>query len=156
MDYVTRLVGTRMRSLKYLLHGTWLRPPALAVPQQEIDVAALGTYTPLKAARRTFPVALAGAWRAPDGDVAIALASISDEKLALKLPVDAQAYGVPDRCPVYRIDERGRHRIGRVDRSNSLLCVELPARGLCVLEFCVPDPGNHKRGGLASAAPRGT
>ena len=156
MDYVTRLVHTRMRSLKYLLHGTWLRPPVLDVPRQEIDVATVGTYTPLKSSRRTYPVALAGAWRAPDGDVAIALASISDERLSLKLPVDMQAYGLPDRCPVYRIDERGRHRMGRVDRDNSLLRVELPARGLCVLEFCVPDSANRKRGGLPSALPRGT
>jgi hypothetical protein len=133
-----------MRVLKYLLHGTWLRPPALDVPRQEIDVAALGTYTPLKSSRRTFPVALAGAWRAPDGGVAIALASISNEKLSLKVPVNAQAYGLPDRCPVYRIDERGRHPMGQLDRSHSLLRVELPARGLCVLEFCPPDTGNRK------------
>ena len=144
MDYVTRLVRTRMRSLKYLLYGTWLRPPALDVPQQEIDVATVGTYTPLKASQRTVPVALAGAWRAPDGDVALALASISDEKLSLKLPVDVQVYGLRDRCPVYRIDERGRHRMGRVDRDNPFLRVELPARGLCVLELCVSDSGNRK------------
>ena len=156
IDYVTRLVGIRMRSLKYLLHGTWLRPPALDVPRQEIDVVTVGVYTPLKTSKRTFPVALAGAWRAPDGDVAIALASISDEKLSLKLPVDMQAYGLPDGCRVYRIDERGRHRIGYVDRHNSLLRVELPARGLCVLEFCVPDSGTRKRGGLASGLPRGS
>jgi len=34
IDFVTRLVRTRMRALKYLLHGTWLRPPPLDVPQQ--------------------------------------------------------------------------------------------------------------------------
>lgn len=135
LDYVARLVRVRMQALKYLLHGTWLRPPTLDVPQQEIDVVTIGTYTPLKSSKRTFPLALAGAWRAADGDVAIALASISNEQLSVKLPIDAQAYGLRDGSRIVRIDERGRHRIGNFDRSNSVLPLELPPRGLCVLEF---------------------
>ena len=139
LDYVTRLVRVRMQSLKYLLHGVWLRPPALDVPQQEIDVVAVGIYTPLKVAKRTFPVAIAGAWRAADGNVAIALASISDERLSVKLPIDAKAYGLPNGCEVYRIDERGRHKIGRFDRNDPVLRVELPPRSLRVLEFSGVD-----------------
>lgn len=135
LDYVARLVRVRMQSLKYLLHGVWLRPPALDVPQQEIDVLAIGTYTPLKASKRSFPAAIAGAWRAADGSVAIALASISNDKLALKLPIDAQAYGLRDGSQIVRIDERGRRKVGRFDRNDPVLQVELPPRGLCVLEF---------------------
>ena len=136
MDFVTRMVRTRMKSLKYLLHGTWLRPPPLHVPQEEIDVCKVGTYAPLKESKRTYPVALAGAWRAPDGNVGIALASISNEKLSLRLPIDANAYGLQDGCAVYRIDERGRHRIGKFVSKEPVLPIELPARGICVLEFC--------------------
>jgi hypothetical protein len=136
MDYVTRMVRTRMRSLKYLLHGTWLRPPPLDVPVREIDVAELGTYTLLKESKRTYPVALAGAWRAPDGDVGIALASISDEKLALKLPVDVRGYRLPERCVVYRIDDRGRQLVGRFASQDPVLKLDLPPRGLCVMELC--------------------
>jgi len=136
IDFVTRLVRTRMRSLKYLLHGTWLRPPPLDVPQQEIDVAKIGTYTPLQASKRTYPVALAGAWRAPDGDVGIALASICDEKLNLRLPINANAYGLQDGCAVYRTDETGRHRIGALDCKDPVLRIELPPRAVWMLEFC--------------------
>ncbi len=136
IDFVTRLVRTRMRSLKYLLHGTWLRPPALDVPQQEIDVAQIGVYTPLRASKRTYPVALAGAWRAADGDVAIVLASIHDQKLGLRLPIDAQAYGLPARCAVYRIDDTGRQRLGLFDTRDPVWQLDLPPRGLCLLEFC--------------------
>ncbi len=135
MDFVTRMARTRMRSLKYLLHGTWLRPPTLDVPQQEIDIAKIGTYTPLKESKRTCPVALAGAWRAPDGDVGIALASISDEKLSLRLPINATAYGLKDGCSIYRTDESGRHRLGRFDVRDSVVRLELPPRGICVIEF---------------------
>jgi len=136
IDFVTRLVQTRMRSLKYLLHGTWLRPPALNVPQQEIDVAQIGVYTPLKASKRTCPVALAGAWRAPDGDVGLALASIHDEKLSLRLPIDSKAYGLKDGCAVYRADDTGRHRAGRFDPRHPVVQVDLPPRAVCVLELC--------------------
>ncbi len=136
IDYVTRLVRTRMRSLKYLLYGTWLRPPALDVPQQEIDVAQIGVYTPLRASKRTYPVALAGAWRAADGNVAIALASIHDEPLRLQLPIDVQTYGLPARCAVYRIDESGRQRLGQFDTRDPVWQLDLPPRGLCLLEFC--------------------
>ena len=141
MDYVTRLVRTRQRALKYLLHGTWLRPPPLDVPQQEIDVAQMGVYTPLRASKRTCPVALAGAWRAPDGDVAVALASISDEPLPLKLAMDAQGYGLPEACGVYRLDHSGRAYVGRWTRRDPAWPHQLPARGLCVLEFSSAGAG---------------
>jgi hypothetical protein len=136
IDFVTRLVRTRMRSLKYLLHGTWLSPPMLDVPQQEIDVAQVGVYTPLKASKRTYPLALAGAWRAVDGDVGVALAGISDHELPLRFRVDVAEYGLPDRCGVYRIDESGQHFVRRFDRLDPVLRLELPARALLVLEFC--------------------
>jgi hypothetical protein len=136
LDFVTRMVRTRMRTLKYLLHGTWLRPPPLDVPQQEIDVAKVGTYTSLKESKRTYPVALAGAWRAPDGDVGIALASISDEKLGLCLPIDAKAYALKDGCALYRTDESGRHRMGRFEAQEPVVRLDLPPRGICVIELC--------------------
>ena len=136
IDFVTRMVRTRMRTLKYLLHGTWLRPPALDVPGRELDVAQVGTYTPLKASKRTYPVALAGAWRAADGDVGIALASISDGKLSLRLPIDAKAYGLKDGCLIYRTDETGRHRLGRFEAREPVVRLDLPSRGVGVLEFC--------------------
>lgn len=135
IDYVTRLVHTRQRALKYLAHGTWLRPPQLDVPQQEIDVCTVGVYTPLKQSRRTYPVAIAGAWRAPSGSVAIALASISNEQIALHLPIDTVDYNLPDQCPVYRIDAKGRHRFGQITKQNRSITLDLAPRDLCVLEF---------------------
>lgn len=139
MDFVTRLARTRLGARKYLLHGVWLRPPALDAPRMEIDVAAVGIYTPLKASRRSCPAALAGAWRAPDGDVGIALANISDDALALKLAIDSKAYRLPARCPVYRIDASGRRRLGVYERRKPELKLESPARDVCVLEFCAAE-----------------
>jgi hypothetical protein len=136
IDYLTQLVHTRMRAVKYLLHGTWLRPPALNVPEREIDTLKIGIYTPLRPARKPYPVALAGAWRAADGDVAVSLASISPEKLALRLPINARLYALTQPCAVYRIDARGRQRVGRFDPARPVVTLDLAPRGCCVLEFC--------------------
>jgi hypothetical protein len=136
IDYATRLARTRVQSLKYVVDGTWLRPPAMDVPQRELDIAKIGTYTKLSTSKKRVPVALAGAWRAPDGNVGIALASIHDENLRLRLPIDVAAYGLSDRCDVYRIDDVGRHREGQFDPRHPVLPIDLPPHAGCVLELC--------------------
>ncbi|MCX7886487.1 MAG: hypothetical protein N3B01_04400 [Verrucomicrobiae bacterium] len=136
MDFVTRIVRTRMQSLKYLLHGTWLRPSSLDVPQKEIDVGTLSTFAPLKESMPTDPVALAGAWRAPDGDGVIALANISQKNLNLRLPIPAKACRLKDDCAMYRTDASERRRIGKVSRNESVVQTALFARLVYVLEFC--------------------
>jgi hypothetical protein len=136
MDYLTRLVRVRHRALKYLLHGVWLRPPAFESPRRGIHVASVGTYTPLTESKREYSTVLAGAWRAPDGDVGVALASIHDDALALRLPIDFSAYGLGERCSVWRIDAAGRHRLGSLDRSRAFLEIDLPPKAIWVLEFC--------------------
>jgi len=136
IDFVTRLARTRVRGLEYLLHGTWLRPPVLDAPLQEIEVCEIGVYKPLRSAKRTCPVALSGAWRARDGDVAIALASIHDRNLGLRLPIDAQGWGLKDGSAVYRVDDCGRERLGVLDVRQPAWEFELPPRGVCLPEFC--------------------
>ena len=69
----------------------------------------------------------------------IALASTHDQPLRLRLPLDAQAYGLPDRSAIYRIDEAGRHWVGVFDRREFEFPLELPPRGLCVVEFCLNE-----------------
>ena len=136
IDYLKRLVHTRMLALKFLLHGTWLRPPVLDVPDREIDIAILGPYdTKLTPQKRRCPVAIAGAWRAPDGNVAVALASIHEETLSLQLPIDLQAYGLGQRCSVDYIDSSGRRRLGTIEQADPRLPIKLRPQAICVLEF---------------------
>jgi hypothetical protein len=139
IDCVVRLARTRVHALKYLLHGTWLRPPALDVPQRELDIAKIGTYIKLAASKKRVPVALAGAWRAADGDVAVAVANIDDRKLRLRLPIDVSAYGLLDRCALYRIDDTGRHRVGVFDPHTPNVPIDLAPRAACLLEFSGHD-----------------
>jgi hypothetical protein len=80
-------------------------------------------------------LALAGAWRAADGDVAVALTNIADEPLALSFALDAQYCGLPKEPQAYRIDESGRHPIELPDAADVRLNVPLPAREAWIIEF---------------------
>jgi hypothetical protein len=53
------------------------------------------------------------AWRAPDGDVALALVNISDEGVSLNLSPDWQAWGLTGREARWQLDEDARrHPLG--------------------------------------------
>jgi len=100
--------------------------------------------------RKHLPAVVAGAWRAPDGDRAIALASIADHpvKFALSLQSEYSVWRI-DHSGVkrdfyragtskfWRIDESGRKLIDR-NRLDRLIQVELPPRGACLIEL-TPD-----------------
>ena len=139
IDYFLRLARIRNRSRKYLLYGTFLRAPDLRVPTASLDMSRLSIYAGQQggptAFQRASPIALAGAWRAPDGDVALTLASIVDEPLTFSLKLDADYYRIPPHAKIYRMDEGGRRQLGESPRREGPLQVGLPAGGACVLEF---------------------
>ncbi len=139
IEYVMRLARVRSRGAKYLLRGEFLRPPELDVPQVTSDFSRLSIYAGQKSRltsyRKRHPLALAGAWRAADGDVAIALASIADQPLSLSVGLDPRYYGLKRRAPAYRIDETGRRPVEPLGGEPSLK-LELPARAAWVFEFC--------------------
>ncbi|HWI58959.1 MAG TPA: DUF6259 domain-containing protein, partial [Bacillota bacterium] len=139
MEFAMRLARLRSRAAKYLLHGTFLRPPELQAPEAMLDLSRLSIYAGqqggLTTYQRPFALVVAGAWRAPDGTVAIALASIAEDPLRLALPINTEYYRLPKRTKVYRLDETGRKPIGRWGKTPSPLVLDLPARGACLLEF---------------------
>lgn len=135
IDFLVRAAKTRRNALKYLQHGTWLRPPAAEIAAREIELVQVSIYNPPRETKRTYPEVLSGAWRAKDGAVGIALANLGDAPLDLSLPVDFAAYGLPSRCAVYRIDHRGRRSLGHLDRSTPGLRAILEPADACVLEL---------------------
>jgi uncharacterized protein DUF6259 len=139
VEYVMRLAHVRDNARKYLLHGEFLRPPELHLPEVTSDFSRLSIYAGqqqrLVAYQKRHPLALACGWRAPDGDVAIALASIADEPLSLSLTLDPEYYQLAARATLYRIDATGRHLIGPFISDAPTLNVELSARDACMLEI---------------------
>jgi hypothetical protein len=137
--YMMRLARIRARALDYLLYGTFLRPPDLEVRLVDVPLSRLSIYAAQRAgpsvSAARFPAALAGAWRATDGSVAVAVASIIDEPTSVSFAFDPGAYGLAAGGQIERIDERGRHRFGTFSTHVVPVTLQLPAGGASVLEF---------------------
>jgi hypothetical protein len=147
-DYMMLLARLRSQATKYLLHGTFLRPPEIHAPEATLDLSRLSIYAGqkggLSAFQKRFPLAIAGAWRAPDGDVAIALASITDAPLSLSFNLDGNYYCFPKRAKVYRTDESGWRLLEPIEGTASPMRVGLTTRGACLLEFMSPTSRQQK------------
>lgn len=137
MDYLMRLAKVRRRALPYLLHGTMLRPPTLEVARQQIPISRLSIYAGQQGALTAFEkevsLAIAAAWRSPKGKVAVALASISDKELPVRLVVPAELPGVKPDSKITRLDHRQREAFGRL--SGAAVTLTLPPRAAWVLEL---------------------
>jgi hypothetical protein len=139
IDYVMRLARIRSQATRYLLYGTFLRPPDLRAPAATLDMSRLSIYAGQQGGLTEFvkasPLALAGAWRAPNGDVAVALASLAEEPLELSFKIDGRGCRLPKGARVYRTDEAGRNEIGPLAGRGAETKVNLRPRGACVVEF---------------------
>jgi hypothetical protein len=137
--YMMRLARIRARAPEYLLYGTFLRPPELKVPLVAVDLSRLSIYAArrggLRVSSARFPAAIAGAWRAPDGRVAIAVASIVDEPMSVSFDFEPRAYGLAGAGNIDRIEETGRRPFGRYSSGVVPIELELPAGGAAVVEF---------------------
>ena len=139
IEYVMRLARVRSRGAKYLLYGEFLRPPEISAPEATSEFSRLSIYagqtSRLTSYEKRHPLALAGAWRAADGDVGVALASLADRPLSLTLALDPEHYGLTRETRASRIDETGRRPIEPFKGDDPLLKLELPPRQAWILEF---------------------
>ncbi len=140
--YMMRLARVRAAALPWLLHGTFLRPPELDAPEVDVTLSRVSIYAAQRSGPRVsegrYPAAIAGAWRAADGSVAIALASIVAEASSVGFSFDAGAYGLGGGGRIFRIDEAGRTDFGAFGPGATPVRVQLPPGGAVVLEFRAP------------------
>jgi hypothetical protein len=138
LGYVLRLAKIHAHSREYLLHGELLPPPRITVPNAEIEMSRLSIYAGqqggLKEFRKTVSPVVAAAWRAPDGTIALALASISEQPLTPMIELAANS-GLPRRARVYRIDQHGRRAAGEVRGKTLILKPDLAPLDACMLEL---------------------
>ncbi|OQB89227.1 MAG: hypothetical protein BWX84_02517 [Verrucomicrobia bacterium ADurb.Bin118] len=139
LDYLLRLARLHAGARPYLLHGTMLPPPKVTAPSAEQDMSRLSIYAGQRGGltefRRTVPQVAAAAWRAADGGVAVAVASLSDQPLTPTLELEAAACGLPRRGRVYRLDPDGRRLIGTFQGKTVRLQPALGPRDACLLEL---------------------
>ena len=142
LDFVMRLARLRSRATKYLLHGTFLRPPQVHGPVATLDISRLSIYAGrqggLTAFQKDSPLALAGAWRAPDKCIAVAVASIADEPIHVTLDLPSAGYNLPRDTMVYQMDDKALRSIGTLRDTGNSIELELPPRAALILELVPP------------------
>lgn len=96
IEYAVGLAKLRQRALKYLRDGEMLRPPRVDVPAETLDMSRLSIYAGQQGALKEYEAAfvpvIACAWKAPDGSMAIAVASFTDKPVSFTLELDPQSY----------------------------------------------------------------
>jgi hypothetical protein len=137
--YLMRLAKLRARATDYLLHGTFLRPPELRVPNVKLDLSRVSIYAARAGgptmSQADYPAAIAGAWRAPNGNVAIAVASILAEPSVVEFDVDPAAYGLGASGTHARIEVNGITPLGRWNGRKVPIRLNLPAGGAAIVEL---------------------
>ena len=148
VDFVMRMARLRSRAAKYLLHGTFLRPPQVRGPSATLDISRLWVYGGrqggLTEYQKTSPLALAAAWGASDKNVALAIASIADDPIRVALDLPNGGYNLPRDTTVYQMDEKGRRRLGTLRKMGSSIELDLSARAACILELVRPQVAGRR------------
>lgn len=139
--YAVKLAKIRMRALKYLLDGTMLRPPALTLPEEEIDISRLSIYAgqqgALKEYRKSYPPVLASAWKASDGAVGFIFANVSEKSYPISVQLDTEGYEVLLSACIFRIDAEGRKKAVQAEQRR--LDFTLAPADACIYEFAKED-----------------
>ena len=138
--YLLRLARLRQQSLPWLRDGEFLRAPELGVGVVHADMSRLSIYAGQSGGvtgfTRDLPRALAGAWLAPDGRRAIAIASIVDEPLTLELDPRLVFSAAGSGREAAWIDESGRHEVAHT--GDGRIKLVLPPRGAGLLVDAAP------------------
>ncbi|MEO7082957.1 MAG: DUF6259 domain-containing protein [Gemmatimonadaceae bacterium] len=143
IDYLERLAKLRYGLREFFMTGVFLRAPDVAAPISDILSSRISIYAarlggPTEAHIRS-PEVLASAWKAADGRVAIALASISDSALVAAITLPPGAYGLPARTRMIRHDDTGTRPMGAMEAGTRAIHVPIaPLRGV-VVEFLPPQ-----------------
>jgi Domain of unknown function (DUF6259) len=142
IDYLERLATLRYGLREFFQTGTFLRAPAVTSPNADLLLSRISIYAarlggPTEAHLQT-PEVLAGAWRATDGRVAIALAGINQQPITATVQLDARAYGLAPSTRVIRHDGKGNRTLGTLQSLAGALPVDMGALEGVVLELVPP------------------
>ncbi|HEY3286168.1 MAG TPA: DUF6259 domain-containing protein [Gemmatimonadaceae bacterium] len=131
IDYLGRLARLRHAHREWLQDGAFVIPPASNAP----ELAFTGSRISIYAARRggatevplRAPAVLTGAWRAANGQVGIALASIDDAAHSITLTLDPARHGTTRGATVWRVDASGRKQVATLAAGARTLTVDVGA-----------------------------
>ncbi|MCC6317167.1 MAG: hypothetical protein IT361_05690 [Gemmatimonadaceae bacterium] len=149
IDYLEHLARLRYDLLDFFQRGTMLRAPRLGVSERTILMSRVSIYAARRggaseATVRT-PDVLSGAWRARDGRVALALASISEDTVTFTLDLDPSAFGLPRSVSITRHDATGRHAVESLGNGPRTMTLHLAPLQAMVLELRPRRQGSGAR-----------
>jgi hypothetical protein len=134
--YMIKLAKLRAQATQYLLYGTFMRSPMFRAPEVGVDLSRLSIYAGqregLKTWRNTYASIVTGAWRAQDGSIGVAIASIYNKPLSLAM--DVRPYNLKPGTQISIVNESGKQAYGTLN-DDMMVNIHLPARGACVIEF---------------------
>ncbi|MCU0917004.1 MAG: DUF6259 domain-containing protein [Planctomycetes bacterium] len=145
LAYIRQLIRLRQAALPYLLHGTFLRPPRMKIPDLEIDMSRLSIYAgqqgTVQEYRRRVPQYAVGAWRAADGNIAVAVANIADMDQQIRFVLSRVEHGLPNEGQIYKWLAEGRTPVGRFENGEAIVTDTLVAAGAVIYEAV---PAGHE------------
>ena len=128
-----------MAALSYLRDGVFLRPLEINAPLADIPSSRLSIYAGqqggVQESTNTVPLMLASAWLAPDGEIGIAVANISEGPLPLKVTLTQDKYPLTEKGIVYRRTHQGRQRLTSFAGGTVTLEEVLEGEGLRMYEI---------------------
>ncbi|MEO6949440.1 MAG: DUF6259 domain-containing protein [Ginsengibacter sp.] len=139
INYLLNLARVRNSGLKYLLYGKFLRSPTMVIPKEKIKISKLSIYAGQDEKVTTFekeePLIYSATWKANDGQVGIAIASISDTRIRVNLNFNAHNYELPKSGKIFIIDSNGRKMLNSYSGGIVHVDYSLPSKELCIIEI---------------------
>lgn len=131
IDYLMRLARIRHANRAWLQDGAFVIPPASNAPELNFTGSRISIYAARRggateAALRA-PAVLTGAWRASNGQVGIALASIDDAAHRVRLTLDPARHGTQRGAVLWRVDASGKKQVGVLAAGARELTVDVAA-----------------------------
>lgn len=142
IGYLLNLSRIRATTLKYLLYGKFMRSPHIECPEEEIDISRLSIYAgktgnSVTGFRGVFPVIYSGTWQADDGDLGIALASISNKPVKVNFSLNPDDYSLPSSGKLFITDSRGKRELTTYSNKNIIVDFTMNPRDICMIEVTV-------------------
>jgi hypothetical protein len=140
IDYLISIAQIRYQGLKYLLYGKFLRAPSMQIPEEDLDISKLSIYAGRKgqnvtAYRKKYPLAYSGAWKAEDGNVGIALTSISENLMVINFKINTEDYNIASAGEVYIINNEGKKLLTTYNGHEINVEYQLKPREVCLIEI---------------------
>lgn len=143
IDYLMNIARVRYKGLKYLLYGKFIRTPYISVPEKELDISKLSIYAGRKGEsittfKKKYPLVYSGAWEADDGNIGVALTSISDNSVLIDFKMVAKDYKLSSAGKVYIINEEGKKLLTTYNNEEIKVEYKLGPREVCLFEI-IPE-----------------